>query len=173
MRSSELRRVVLFVFVSAALLASALAFARGGSDAGPPPSEPSAPSLSTDVPAWAKRTQHRVLSLASQLRESARRFLAAFARYEVGRLSGDARAALRDTTTAGFAAQLLEAPPSSPPSDGFLGPAHLARLEVRFVSADAQRALVSGELRRGPTPEEFSFLFVRRAGAWLASGPGQ
>jgi hypothetical protein len=173
MRSGELRRMVLFAFVSAALLLSALAFARSGSESAPPASEPAAPSLSAGVPAWAKRTQLRVSSLASQLRESARRFLAAFARYEVGRLSGDVKLALRETTTAGFAAQLLEAPPAAPPSPEFLGGAHIARLDVRFVSADAHRALVSGDLRRGARPEEFSFLFVRRAGAWLASGPGQ
>jgi hypothetical protein len=173
MSSAELRRMVLFVFVSALLLASALAFARGGSDSEPPSSEPTAPLLRADVPAWARRTQHRALLLASQLRESARRFLAAFARYEVGRLSGAVKVALRETTTASFSRQLLEAPPARPPLGGFLGRARLARLDVRFVSADAQRALVSGDLRRGATPEEFSFLFVRRAGHWLASGPGQ
>lgn len=173
MRSTELRRVVLFVFVSAALLLSALAFARGGSESSPPSSSPTASSLSTEVPVWARRTQRRAFLLTSQLRGSARRFLAAFARYEVGRLSGDVKGALRETTTIAFAAQLLKAPPVSRPLGGFLGKARIARLSVSFVSADAHRALVSGDLRRGAIPEEFSFLFVCRAGVWLASGPGQ
>lgn len=173
MRSNELRRMVLFVFVSAALLSSALVFARSGSESAPPASERAVSSPSIDVPAWARRTQLRVLALTTQLRESARRFLTVFARYEVGRLSSDAKLALRETTTAHFAAQLLEAPPVASPSTELFGRARIARLDVRFVSADAHRALVSGDLRRGARPEEFSFLFVRRAGAWLASGPGQ
>jgi hypothetical protein len=173
MGSGELRRLVLFAFVSAVLLASALAFASAGSTPEPSSSESSAPSLSVDVPAWARRAQLRAQSLASQLRRSARRFLAAFARYEVGQISGGVRIALRETTTSGFAAQLLGAPSAAPPLGGFLGRARVARLDVRFVSAAADRALVSGDLRRGPTPEEFSFLFVRRGGNWLASGPGQ
>ena len=173
MGSGELRRLVLFAFVSAVLLASALAFASAGSAPEPPSNEPSAPSLNVDVPAWARRTQLRAQSLASQLRQSARRFLAAFARYEVGQISAGVRIALRETTTSGFAAQLLGTPSAAPPLGGFLGKAHLAKLNVSFVSATADRALVSGDLRRGPRPEEFSFLFVRRGGGWLASGPGQ
>jgi len=125
------------------------------------------------VPAWAERLQAKAEGLASELRVVARRFVDAFGRYEVGDLSREVRGVVRETSTPGFAKELLGAPPAPPPLGGFVGAAHIERLSVRFVSANGLRALVSGDLRRGAAPEEFGFLFVRHGGRWMASGPGQ
>ncbi len=173
MDSVEPRRVVLFVLVSAALLTSALLIARGGS-----PREPagedgsSSPVALGEVPGWAERTRERVEESVEELRQSASRFLLAFGRYEAGELPPAVRADLLATSTSAFGRELLAKRPPPPPL-GFVPASRIARLDVRFISASGSRALVSGDLKRGPTPEEFGFLFVRREGAWLASGAGQ
>jgi hypothetical protein len=82
-------------------------------------------------------------------------------------------AALRTAATPGFARRLLAAPPRVPAAGAFSLPAKLGRLRVTFVSAAANRALISGQASRGAAPEEFSFVFVRTAAGWLASGPGE
>jgi hypothetical protein len=101
----------------------------------------------------------------------ARRFLAAFFRYEVGELGPAVRRALRATTTAGFAAELLRSPPRRPPQS--VPAAVPGRLAIAVASVLPPRALVSGSARRGGEAEQFAFVFEARGGAWRASGPGE
>ena len=89
----------------------------------------------------------------------------------MGELDLRVRRALRRTATAGFAAELLRAPPR--PAGRALRSARLARLSLSALPVSPPRALVSGSALRGRSAEQFSFLFALRGGVWLASGPGQ
>jgi hypothetical protein len=111
--------------------------------------------------------------LLVSVKPPARRFLRAFFRYEIGDIDSGVARALRTFATPGFARQLLATPPRRSPSGPLRLPARLAALEVGVVAPDASRVVVSGEARRGPASEQFSFVFVRAAGGWLASAPGQ
>lgn len=169
----EPRRLALFLAVAAALLASALAFAIGGDSAGQAANAARRPPPSTGLPPVARRTVRWARSMASGARRAARRFLSVFASYEVGRLAPSVSAGLRATATPRFTARLLAAPPAPPAVGARAGAARLGKLDVTFVSGRATRALISGVLRRGGAPEQVSFLFERRRGRWLASGPGE
>jgi hypothetical protein len=172
---AERRRAVLFAVVCAALLGSAFAFAAGGHDSGLGEREAeSRPAPAPERPsAGVARAALRAQRLAEELRRSARRFLVAFLRYEVGESGPGVAVALRATSTRRFAARLLGAPPRAPAAGGFPPPAKLRKLQVAFLSAAATRALISALARRGGRPEELSFLFDRSAAGWRASGPGQ
>lgn len=173
MRAASLRRHLLFGAVSLVLLAAAFAI---GSDGGGP-SSPS-DSARTDeatiaVPSAAARIAARVGRALASAKPPARRFLRAFFRYEVGDVGPRVAAELRASATPRFARQLLDSPPRSSPSGPSTLPARLEALEVAVVTSDASRVVVSGEARRGPASEQFSFVFVHVAGGWLASAPGQ
>ncbi len=164
--AAERWRFVLFCAACVALFAAALGFAGGEQPSGPVP----APARSVAQPAESA-APGGALGLRAALDRAARRFLAAFFRYEVGELGPGVQAALRGAATPGFAAELLAAPPRRPPVSS--PPAVLGRLSIAFVSVAPPRALIGGSARRGHRPEPFSFLFEAREGAWLASGPGE
>lgn len=101
--------------------------------------------------------------------EAARRFMAAFLRYEVGDAPPSVLAALRAASTEELAAQLLLAPPR-PTATDMPRRARLIGLEVGLPGGTAPEALVSGALRREGSIEPFAFLFQREGRRWLASG---
>jgi len=100
---------------------------------------------------------------------AARRFLAAFLAYEVGRADAPIARALRAASTEEFALTLLAEPPR-PAISGIPRRAHLLDLQVGLGAGAAARALVRGRLRRGGATEAFAFFFERRASGWLAAG---
>jgi hypothetical protein len=160
--------LLLFCICSGLLVLVALSVPRDGgsggsrgADSGP------GPQMSLQPLRVPSATHRAPLSL----RHAARRFLSAFLKYEVGDLSQAARQALRANASAGFAAELLAQPPrdvhaSSPR-------AQISRLRIVVLSRVPGRALVSGSALRGRRPEQFSFLFEARRGAWRAVGPGE
>jgi hypothetical protein len=95
----------------------------------------------------------------------------AFFAYEAGALGPRLRRRLRAAATPAFAAALLGAPPRL--GNRRLPEARLRRLLITPLFEAPPAALVSGSARRGGETEEFSFLFRRREGRWLASGPGE
>jgi len=184
-------RTVLFVLISALLVATAVAFrnppepidATGPTGAtGPtdstgvvsvPPERGGVVQGGDNVAESARRIVGDIQRRQAAVRAAAHRFLTAFFRYEVGELSPVVRRALRSGATGRFARRLLDDPPRAPARDRFPPQARLRRVDVAFVSPAATRAVVSGTARRGGLAEEFSFVFVRRWGTWLASGPGE
>jgi hypothetical protein len=177
MDRAKRRRAALFALVCAVLVASALAFAADGPSVGETgrghAGGRSLPALqAADLPGPARRAAARTQERAVDLRRSARRFLAAFLAYEVGELDRPVASTLRAGATAPFARRLLAMPPRAP-AGKFPPPARLRRLHISFVSAAADRALLSGEAFRGASSEQFSFLFELRQGRWLARAPGQ
>jgi hypothetical protein len=101
--------------------------------------------------------------------EAARRFMAAFLRYEVGDAPPSVLAELRAASTEELAAQLFLAPPR-PTATDMPRRARLIGLEVSLPGGAAPEALVSGALRREGSIEAFAFLFEREGQRWLASG---
>ncbi|HWW67495.1 MAG TPA: hypothetical protein VNY83_05880 [Solirubrobacterales bacterium] len=164
-------RLVLFCLACAALAAAAIGFAGGGQ----PPAPAPPPARSGVAPAAPLAPQPAASSEAAGLRatlgHAARRFLAAFFRYEIGELGPGVRRALRAAATPGFAAELLVGPPRRPPPG--IPAAVPGRLTIAVASLSPPRALVSGAARRGGQAEQFSFVFEAVDGAWLASGPGE
>lgn len=175
MKADEKRgRLVLFAAVSAAILASAFLFRAGHQ--GPVGTGSTAEESSAS---YAFTPRPSTTALLARLHEqrlevegSARRFLAAFFRYEVGETGAAVRRALSATSTHGFYRRLLQQP-VAPVAAGFPARASLERLKVSFVSSTASRALVTGTARRASLPEEFSFVFSRSPTGWLASAPGE
>ncbi len=161
--AAERWRAAFFGLCAALLCLAAVLFAG--------PNTPGSPSPERSPAARSPAPAHRGAALRAALRRAARQFLAAFFQYEVGQSGGGVRRALRETTTARFAASLMRQPPRlsarSSPS------ARLTRLSITVLPALPPRALVSGAARRGGSEEQFSFLFQVRGGAWLASGPGE
>jgi len=124
----------------------------------------------------------RVLRLYERTRAeaepAARRFLAAFSLYEVGRLDEEVGRELRVTATRVFAEELLAAPPRVPRGVSKLERALLRRLEFVPGEPDASgRRLVSGELVglvRRDGGEETIAIELRRSGrGWRVSGLGR
>jgi hypothetical protein len=173
MRGASFSRHLLFGAVSLVLLAVAFAIGSEGGSSPPSTSSPQASSEALALPPAARRITARLQRSLASARPPARRFLHAFFRYEVGEAGPRVAAALRASATPRFARQLLAAPPRPSPSGPTALPARLGALEVSVLSPDASRVLVSGKARRGPSPEQFSFVFVHVAGGWLASAPGQ
>jgi hypothetical protein len=175
MSAAERRRAALFLLASAALIAAALAFAGSAQHAVPPDAAPpggSRPAVLRPPPV-ARRVEARAERLAGALRRSARGFLSAFCRYEVGEGGRALAVALRAAATPAFARRLLAMPPRPLAPAGYPPPARLGGLRISYLSAVGNRALVTATARRGARAEQLSFVFRRRGLAWLASGPGQ
>jgi hypothetical protein len=165
-----LGRGLLFALLSLALVLSALSFSRTRPDPGSGAASRVSVGEAPTRPS-ARGGRARARRLLAWLRHSARRFLLAFLRYEVG--DRDVAQGLRERATTTFAARLLSAWPREPAGRRLPAAARLEGFEVGPLSADLDRALISASARRGPAREELSFLFERRHGAWLASGPAQ
>lgn len=171
MSAERVRGLVAFAAAVAVLVGSAIVFASAGDE----PSiavEAEGGAAMIEVPARARRTELWARSVSADVRRAAQRFLIAFSRYEVGEISSAVRSQLRATASGAFASELLRRPPRPGPAQ-LVEEARLERLRVRFVSADADQALISGNFRRGALPEEFAFLFARRADGWRATGPAE
>lgn len=168
-------RLVLFLAASATILAAALLFAlRGGQPIPPPAAADRRPGNEVSLADSGRRAPAtRMRQLRREVKRSARRFLSAFFRYEVGETAPSVRRALRASATPRFAAGLLTAAPRAPGSGEFPTPARLGRIEIAFVSVLPPRAVVSGVARRRGGSERFSFLFEHRLRAWLADGAGE
>jgi hypothetical protein len=106
------------------------------------------------------------------LAATALRFLHAFFAYEVGDRRPAIVQALRATATGSFAAQLLRAQPR-PGDRSTVSAATLTDLTLTRLPDHPDLALASGTAVRPSAPEQFSFLFARRGGRWLASAPGE
>jgi len=174
------RRTLLFALAVLALIASAAALAlsdpRSGPEAAPRPPSPArvAGSPSTRTPAGEDLPRGRgaapaLLSARRAVIASARRFLAAFLRYEVGMVDGRVARALRATATEDFAVSLLRSPPR-PRAGAMPAQARLLGLGVELAPGAAPRALILGTLRRDGRVESFAFEFERRGERWLAAG---
>jgi hypothetical protein len=103
---------------------------------------------------------------------TARRFTAAFVKYEVGQLPVAVRRAIQSTATPSFAASLLSAPPSIP--NGVRPP---SPPEVRLVALangpEAGQAAVVVELRGGGGEEStLTELLTKSGEEWRISGLG-
>ena len=174
-RVAESRHRGLFLAASALIVGAALLFGLAAPDP-PPPSRAAGGGAAAAVSGFAAPSPRllaaRSALLRDEVRTAARRFLAAFGRYEVGERGAGLARALRATATPGFAARLLAAPPRAPAAGRYPPRARLGRVEVAFVALSPPRAIVSGEARRGDAPAQFSFLFELRGRRWLASGPG-
>lgn len=158
---------VVFVLVSILLVASGVVFSRLGSS---PEAEAGGAGDGAPVEvAEAGRVALETARLRAQVEQSARRFVPAFLRYEVGDIDAGVRRTLRATATAEFAADLLAVPPR-PPAGGFPPRARLQRLAVRISPNSAFHAFVEGTALRGGAPEAFSLEFEYGEGGWRASG---
>jgi hypothetical protein len=157
-------RVALFLGCGAALLLAALAFSLGARQQSTPPtaSAGSREPPALRLPRPTRRALARAERRSASLRRSARRFLAAFSRYEVGEGGRALDVVLRAAATPAFARRLLAAPPRAPPAlGGYPPPARLGGLRITFLSAGGNRALVTASARRGARPEQLAFLFKR------------
>ena len=167
-------RYVLFAALSLLLLVAAFSFAAGGESRREALPESPFASARLPIPSVAKEAIAHVRRLSEGLRPSARRFLRAFFRYEVGEMESGVASALRETTTSDFGRELLRLAPRPPTTGLFPLPARLDKLKVLFISPRADRAVVNGEALRVSSGERFSFVFVLSpTGAWLASGGGE
>lgn len=169
MARPPLGRLALFAALCAVLLAAALGFSAIRPPPRSPPPAPRSAATAPPLPRAARRIERRAARLEAALRRAARPFLGAFLRYEAG---AEVAAALRASATPAFAARLLAAPPRAT-GPGYLPPARLGTFRITFLSARADRALVRASAERGVGAEQLSFVFARRGGRWLASGPGQ
>jgi len=104
----------------------------------------------------------------------ARRFFAAFARYELGRVSRRVERGLRASTTSAFARELLRAPPRVPQ-----GAPSLARLGgLDFVAGESRgRRLVAlefvGSVARGRERTPLALALRRTGGGWRVDALGR
>lgn len=177
-------RYALFALACAALLATGLWFVLGEPDreaaAGETVAErPPPPAL---APAERERLErahaqrqaggedvHGHGATAPGVEEASREFLAAYLPYEVGELDAASEAALRRTTTARFAEQLLGSPPRFPP--GLQRPPRQAQLlAVDVLPVNEDLARIVAKLRRGGDLEAAAFELRRVEGRWLVSG---
>ncbi|HET7054205.1 MAG TPA: hypothetical protein VFI09_09870 [Solirubrobacterales bacterium] len=168
-----LGRLVLFAALCALLLAAALGFAGGRPGEATPPAVPAPAARVQPLPAAARRIERRAARLEAALRRAARPFLAGFLRYEAGADGPALAGELRASATPAFAARLLAAPPRSPSPASDPPPARLGAIQVTFLSARADRALLRAGAERGGAEEQLSFVFECRGGRWLAAAPGQ
>ena len=79
-------RLGLFCAACAVLLVAAIGFAGGGHSSAPLPTSPAPPEVVSTAPSVPQPATGGVAGLRSELGGAARRFLAAFFRYEVGDL---------------------------------------------------------------------------------------
>lgn len=105
----------------------------------------------------------------------ARRFFAAFSRYELGERSAGVARALRASATAAFARELLAAPPRRV-AGAPAAPASLGRVEFIPGRSGGGR-LVGGEIvgvtRRDGRAEPISIELEAERGSWRVSGLGR
>lgn len=170
----ERGRLLLFAAASALIVISAFAFHSGRDtplETGSPAEEASAAYAFTPRPSTAA-LMAELRQRRAEVSSSARRFLAAFFHYEVGKTGTAVRRGLWATSTPAFYRRLMRQP-VAPAAAGYPPRASLERLRVSFISSTASRALVSGTANRGGLPEEFSFVFIQGPAGWLASGPGE
>lgn len=172
MARPRLGRLALFAALCALLLVAALGFAGADRAGSPALALRAGGTAASRLPAAARRIERRAAHLEASLRRAARPFLAAFLRYEGGLGAPADATALRASATPGFAARLLADAPRAPAS-GYPSRARLRALSVTFLSARADWALVRAAAGRSGGAEQLSFLFARRSGRWLATGPGQ
>jgi len=165
-------RTMLFVAVSAALVAAAIAL-RHPAESSRPSGVVRAPQLDRGAAVPARDVVLRLNRRHAEVRAAARRFLTAFLRYEVGDVSAQVRRTIRGAATQPFARRLLRRPPRRPATGSFPPRATLRSVYISFVSPRATRAVASGSALRGGLSEEFSFVLARHGGKWLASGPGE
>jgi hypothetical protein len=156
------RHLNIFCVGAAALVLAALSFTSEG-DPSHRGSAVVAPLAPASPPSLGGRSRG-----GAQLRRDAHEFVANFLKYEAGRLSRPVQRALRAGATKRFATELLQAPPRV---DAPLAPAHIGRLFIEDTSWGRALAVVAGSAKRGAERENFSFLFVRSGGMWLAGGP--
>jgi len=154
-------RAALFLALCAVLIAAAVAL-----DSVNPTGVPEAPHFKSSPP------QRQPSPVRSALTSSARRFLLAFLRYEVGDLSPALTRSLRVSATHAFAAELLRTPPRPPRGPRGAAPS-LGPLAFATVSSEPPLVSVSGTAHRPTGPEQLSFVFELRHGRWLASAPGE
>lgn len=158
----------LFLAAVAVLIAVAVLLARAPHPRGVPPARATpSPAL---APSFALLDGAR--REEARLRAAGRRFVSAFLRFEVGDLSPQVTQRLRSSATAAFARD-LEAAPARRLARRPAEAARIERLEVSFLTASADRGLLSGFARRPDGPEEFSFLFALRGARWLALGAAE
>ena len=158
-------RTLLFAAVTAALITAALLLGHGADTATSPASPPR-----TDLPLAPRRPGPKASPGAPAA--SARRFLTAFLRYEVGDRDPSVARDLRRTSTHQFASDLLRDPPlRRGQAEG--RPATLGRLSIVPIPGDPPLVSVSATARRRSGPEQLSFVFELRGGRWLASAPGE
>jgi hypothetical protein len=171
-------RPILFGLVVLALVASALVLALGTRRPVPAPSSaPSvrpaasgliAPRPTSGAPAPAEPSRPR-----SPAATTARRFLPAYLRYEVGDLARPVARALRASATPQFAAALLGAPPRPIGGGPLPGPARLRRFRVRVAAGAPGWGELSGTAERGGHIERLTFVLERRGTSWLVTGVGE
>jgi len=127
-------------------------------------------------PGPSERDLGALAKLGAEAMPGARRFLRAFAAYEVGEAGSEERAILRETASPELVEELLSSPPRVP-----LGAAapEAARLgKVEFVPGKVERGRVVsaelvGELRRGGGVEPIAIELGLSAGEWLVLGLGR
>jgi len=158
-------RIAVFVLVSAALIAVAVAVAPGERDAATTPAATRSPRASSDSGLVALAARRQV-----QLHKAATAFIAAYLRYEVGDVPPAIDRSLRRLATTGFGRQLLVEPPRP---GGTVGAARIVEVESGFLDQAVDRALVRGVAERPDGPEELAFIFVLREGRWLAAGAAE
>ncbi len=101
-------------------------------------------------------------------RQTARRFLAAFADYEIAASTPRVRRTITATSTPPLAASLLGRPPRSVPGTRPAGHAVIAELSLAGVAGGGSLQYLT-QLQRGPVSESFSLLIAPGQGAWRVS----
>ncbi|HWB69766.1 MAG TPA: hypothetical protein VG518_07295, partial [Solirubrobacterales bacterium] len=157
---------VAFAFVSLLLVASGVLFSHlAGADGSRPD-----PAVAARKARLVREVAIESARTGAEVQAAARRFFAAYLRYEVGTVNAAVRAAIRRDAEPSFADVLLLHTPRAPRGGAFPPRAVLRGVDVSLQSGE--RAIVEGSARRGRMPERFSFEFRRIGGAWLASGAG-
>ena len=155
-------RFLAFAFLSAALIALAVAWAPADPPPAPPPLGAAQATLAGPGSGMIAAARQR----KARLDQAASAFIGTFLHYEVGELPAALARSLRRLSTPSFGRYLLDARPRQ---DGARGVARIVAVETDFLGPGADRALARGVARRADGPEEISFLFVLRGGRWLAA----
>jgi hypothetical protein len=131
------------------------------------------PSRETAPPE--RRIERRDREVLAEAAPVARRFLRAFALYEVGHLDGRIHAGLRTSATAEFFSELVSRPPRLPPGADLEPVGVAGDFELVPVAADpAGRELVEvelvGALRRVGERTPIGLRMLREEGRWRVAG---
>jgi hypothetical protein len=104
-------------------------------------------------------------------RPQIRHFLLAFLSIEVGEGGRPEKKIVRDGATPSFSRRLFAGlPPASSTDRGLVRP---AALRLHHLAGHRGLLLATGVARCREGPEPFSFIFIRRAGRWLALAPAE